>query len=458
MDRLFEGVAFLSALVRRKIDDTFPEIVHELIRLIWPHYLNPIPSFTMMALKPAPTISAPAVVPAGTFIDSEPVNGTACRFRTCFDVTLHPLRITGAGYHDVPGGRPCVRIDFRLDNLSLRDWQVDRLRLYLNGDYHRTSGFYLTLLDRLERIVLQTPDGGRTVLGPEHCTAGAFSGKESLIPSPTQSFPGHRLIQEYFLLPEKFLFLDIDGWEQWKSRGDHGVFSLVFELTGAQAMVADVSPEDIQLFVTPAANLFPMDANPITLDQARYGYAVRPASTAQGHYQVVSVEQVTGYRHADGRQCIYQPLDGFASRSENPVYSDTRKRSAVADRIDYYLSVTHGGENLPPDGETLSVELLCSNGRLPDALGIGDIHRHTHNAPEYAAFANITRPTADIPAAPGFQRCLETGLPAVAQLQRPGQRRQPQNPFSAFLSVATGARKQWAWPMRSGSKRFKALS
>ncbi|MGM0404259.1 MAG: type VI secretion system baseplate subunit TssF, partial [Thermodesulfobacteriota bacterium] len=44
VERLLEGVAFLTALLREKLDDEFPEIIHELVQLIWPHYLRPVPS------------------------------------------------------------------------------------------------------------------------------------------------------------------------------------------------------------------------------------------------------------------------------------------------------------------------------------------------------------------------------------------------------------------------------
>ena len=44
VDRLLEGVAFLTALLRQKLDDEFPEIIHKLVQLIWPHYLRPLPS------------------------------------------------------------------------------------------------------------------------------------------------------------------------------------------------------------------------------------------------------------------------------------------------------------------------------------------------------------------------------------------------------------------------------
>ncbi|MCW5205190.1 type VI secretion system baseplate subunit TssF, partial [Desulfobulbus sp. N2] len=54
VERLLEGVAFLTALVREKLDDDFPEIVHGLISLIWPHYLRPVPASSIVAFKPKP--------------------------------------------------------------------------------------------------------------------------------------------------------------------------------------------------------------------------------------------------------------------------------------------------------------------------------------------------------------------------------------------------------------------
>ena len=66
VDRLLEGVAFLTGLLREKLDDEFPEIIHELVQLIWPHYLRPLPSaspttarslFARAPRKPTTTIS-----------------------------------------------------------------------------------------------------------------------------------------------------------------------------------------------------------------------------------------------------------------------------------------------------------------------------------------------------------------------------------------------------------------
>ena len=56
VERLLEGVAFLTGLLRHKLDDEFPEIVHELIQLIWPHYLRPLPCATIVAFRPKPAL------------------------------------------------------------------------------------------------------------------------------------------------------------------------------------------------------------------------------------------------------------------------------------------------------------------------------------------------------------------------------------------------------------------
>src|ERR1700677_4092702 len=47
VERLLEGVAFLTARVRAKIDDEYPEITDALTGLIFPHYQRPVPSMSI---------------------------------------------------------------------------------------------------------------------------------------------------------------------------------------------------------------------------------------------------------------------------------------------------------------------------------------------------------------------------------------------------------------------------
>src|SRR5579872_2567383 len=47
VERLIESFAFLTARVRLKLEDEYPELTDALLGLIYPHYLAPIPSMSI---------------------------------------------------------------------------------------------------------------------------------------------------------------------------------------------------------------------------------------------------------------------------------------------------------------------------------------------------------------------------------------------------------------------------
>jgi type VI secretion system protein ImpG len=48
VERLIQAFAFLAARVHHKIDDEFPEITESLLNVLYPHYLAPIPSMSIV--------------------------------------------------------------------------------------------------------------------------------------------------------------------------------------------------------------------------------------------------------------------------------------------------------------------------------------------------------------------------------------------------------------------------
>ena len=48
VERLLESFAFLAARVHLKIDDEFPEITEALLSILYPHYIRPIPSTSIV--------------------------------------------------------------------------------------------------------------------------------------------------------------------------------------------------------------------------------------------------------------------------------------------------------------------------------------------------------------------------------------------------------------------------
>lgn len=76
VERLLEGTAFMTGMLREKLDDDFPEIIQGLMQLTFPHYLQSIPAATMMTFTPNPNLMQSFNIPSGSAIDSIPVRGS----------------------------------------------------------------------------------------------------------------------------------------------------------------------------------------------------------------------------------------------------------------------------------------------------------------------------------------------------------------------------------------------
>src|SRR5690242_20411931 len=82
--RLLEGAAFLAARVHHRLDDEFPELTDALLGVLYPHYLVPFPSAAIVQFQAAPDLVAPLHLDAGLAVETEPVRGEPCHFRTAW--------------------------------------------------------------------------------------------------------------------------------------------------------------------------------------------------------------------------------------------------------------------------------------------------------------------------------------------------------------------------------------
>ena len=56
VERLLEGVAFLTGKIRQKLDDELPEVIHSVAALLFPHYLRQIPATSVIEFTPLPNV------------------------------------------------------------------------------------------------------------------------------------------------------------------------------------------------------------------------------------------------------------------------------------------------------------------------------------------------------------------------------------------------------------------
>lgn len=390
VERLVEAVSFQMAMMRQKLDDDFPEIIQDLIRIIWPHYLRPVPAATTVAFTPSKALADSTVIPAGSLLSSARVDGTACMFSTCFDVEVHPLKIIDASFEQPAGKAPQVKMVMDLGAVKLSNWDVKSLRFFLSGDYAGASDLYLLLMKNLRGIKINPLDGGKDITLPGSCLqSAAFADNTALIPYPPHAFPGYRNIQEYFFMPEKFLYVDLSGWEKWRTRGTGSRFELCFEFDSLPVRPPKIDKDYFVLYATPAINIFEYTARPITLDHKTPWYLLQPDSANPDNYQVFSVENVRGRSPGDSGERIYKPFEQFRQETDAaPVYHAINRQSLNRHAADVYFSVSYKQGGIPED-ETISVALKCTNGHLPERLRVGDICINRGMVPQSVSFRNI---------------------------------------------------------------------
>ena len=388
VERLLEGVAFLTGLLRQRIDDEFPEFVQELAQIVFPHYLRPVPCMTMLVFEPRGRMGGATSIPAGTEIASVPVDGVQTRFRTTTPVTVEPLHLQGVEWEGSGGQERTLRLDFAFDDMLPDAWTGDRIRLFLGDSYGDAVRWFHLLTREVRALSVFAAEGGESLLlGPNAFELAGFAPDNYVVPYPDHAYPGFRLLQEYFALPEKYLFLDLVGLSRWKARGS-GRFSVRVRFNRLPEWTPEVRASSFLLNVAPSINLFEQDAQPIRLDHRYPEYRVAPSARGQNTH-VYSVDQVLGYRQ-NGQEVEYAPFTWF--KQGQPGYSLRYRPSPLERDVDCYLSVPYqAGQKL--ETETLSLHLTCTHGTLPESLKIGDICEPSDRSPERFRFRNLRHVT-----------------------------------------------------------------
>ena len=463
VERLIEAFAFMAARVHRRIDDDFPLLTESLLNLIYPRYLRPIPSMTVVecGLDPAQgKTNAGVVVPRGTeLVSHSTLGGLPIRFKTAYDVSLWPLQVTEAEWRQPnrlerparsTSGQPVaaaarIRLQAPVD-LSLSSLGLQQLRFFLSGDPATVYPLYELLASRCMEIQLQDPhDPAHIVsLHPSNLCMAGFGKDEDVLPFDRRSVDGYRLLQEYFAFPEKFLFFDLTGLADAHFGREMDVVLLFapFERTERQQLLElGVTSRTFRLGCTPAINLFERTAEPILLSQTRAVYPVTPDSRHAEAVEVYAIDEVVATNPQLRMSIPLEPLVSFQhesrTASEGLYWSATRStgRSGEHHPTTMGISVVDLKSRMQqPEADVLSVRCTCTNFDLPTRLNIGAPSGDFEAVGAGAAktVTALVRPTPSVapPRADGqlwrlvsllslnYLSLGETGLPALQEILR----------------------------------------
>ena len=393
-ERLIEAFALISGRIHKKIDDDFPEITESLLNIIYPHYINPVPSMSIVRFDPVQqNIQEGGYrIDKGTALFSKPVQGTPCRFSTTQAVKIWPIAVVAAQIREpkkfVKGAVQVIEIDMQSYNklsLSKINWQS--LRFFLNGPHQHVFHLYELLFNHVCHIECEVKNSkgetALTVFDPNSIRPVGFVEEEGMLPYSKRSFPGYLLLFEYFCFPEKFLFFDFNGLNRLNSKeaGDRLTLRLFINRMGKPDLV--VNADTFQLNATPVANLFQRIAEPIRVEHRKTEYQVVPDIRRQNATEVYSVDRVTASLSGSaGGQKEYRPFYsmrhhlGEERTAEAQTFWHIQRRPSVkkGDRgTDIFLSFSD--LNLKPSDpaeDILTIRVTCTNRDLPSRLAFGD--------------------------------------------------------------------------------------
>ncbi len=404
VERLLEGFAFLTGKLREKVEDEFPELTHSIINMLWPNYLRPIPSLSILRFHPKNNFHTRQVISQSTQVDSKPVFGTACHFNTCRDVEIYPIECERVqAIHSKDTSKVILELSMLNPDELVKSIGLESLRFYLGGNTYSAQSLYLWLGHYLESIDVEF-DGGKVTVPKDVFSVVGFD-NDGLLPYPKNVYQGYRIFQEYLAFPEAFHFFDLKKIGQYIPRHVKGNFKICFNFSQTLPTSAQITNDSFILYATPIVNLFQHDADPIDLTGRQTEYRVKPSSRYPSHYEIFSVNHVEGWQDtSDGRvrgqRRVYTPFESFKheielSRNRLALYYRVRVKDSIRkDGFDHYISFVRGDETTSyAKDEAVTLELTCTNRQLPAELGVGDVCVSTDTSPPFADFGNITIPT-----------------------------------------------------------------
>jgi type VI secretion system protein ImpG len=425
VERLLEGFAFLTGAIRQKLDDEYPELTQGLFRMLMPNYLQPVPAMSILELIPRSTIRERTPINRKAQVASADKGHGQFLFRTCYPVDLYPLSLIDAKLGQ-NGERLRLSLDFRTLPLAEHDkLDIKSLRIFLhsnNPQLNRT--LYYWLCQCVGAIAIGYEESGRwqeANLKNSKILPVGFDEDEAVLPYPKNAFFGYRILQEYFVFPEKFLFVDVKDVGMIPS----GVvnFSLLLDMDIPISEKVNVTKENFRLYCTPVINVFSCFGQPIRLDGKKKEHLVRPLLDNESRYQVYSIQSVKSTRG----DLEYKPYaTKFTGESSSGLVNDPTYQVHLRLRnghVDNYIRFTleHNTDDphieklgKPNKGESaqdrvVSLELLCMNHHLSNQIELGDIHEPTDDSPHNLAdFRNITPVTRSL--APPLEKDLDWRL------------------------------------------------
>jgi len=386
--RLIQSFGVLASNLTLMLDEASSQSIRALFDILYPHYNRHIPSIAMISISLNQKHEACLSIPKGKLIEmeSEIENGTKSiyKFHICYDSYIVPLKIDSVSCESEQEAEESkifgtsLNIQFStLSKAPLTKIGLKKLRLLIKGLGNEHYLIYHYIMTNLVSIIIRCPTKHSNFVElNKHCIKKVgFEEHENVLPYPFNSFLGYRLITEFFIFPEKFLFFDL-ALEEIDLSQFHNSIEICFGFKDKQ-LEGIVSKDSFILNAIPIINLCEMESDPIQIDPFLFSYPVVIDKKNAENYEVYSIEDVKvgiNNQEISARKLFdlrYDEETGnkdFWYLTKNRYGLDSNKHRelqfiSIVDRQGHLLSRA----KLP---KYFYIKSLCSNGNLPNTFYI----------------------------------------------------------------------------------------
>ncbi len=390
--RIIESFAFLTARIQRRINDDLPEIADTILNLLYPHYQLPIPALSIIQLQANAEATEGYLIPESTQIENHLSYGTICQFSTCYDTLIYPIEITRIELVEnesttspfLPQTQNALIINVRClkPDVSFCTLNPKRIRFFINAATPYSFQFYeLLFKEKLGGFIIE--EGKNPIpFNADAISPVGFDENEGLFPYPEQSMLNYRLLTEFFIFPEKFLFFDLilnDDFYKTHAIGREITCVICFKKK-TPALRSIITKNSLLLHCTPLINLFDKVGEPILVDQTQSNYPIIPDARRLTEIEIYKIQSIL-LSDRSGTPYHCSPLYGFKEQNNQSVYWHSERKNRNLDasstepyrQEDVFVSFIDNHNHIN-NVAIAQPQLLCTNHQLPSKLPHGGNH------------------------------------------------------------------------------------
>lgn len=388
VERLIESVALLTAQLQQRMDEDLSEYNKNLLEMLLPQFIRPVPSVSMVNFVHNPDSSTPqqvVAVPRHSLLYARNTDGIECRFRTCYSTTVLPIALLSAELC-ADSYQTDWYLSLKMTSHASQLPKGERLRIHLSGQNRSGCLLYEVLLSQV--ILLEFCKNGQKVSYSQNdIKAVGFSQEECLFADEADINPVHSTLLDYAVFPERFLFIDMPLPEEIFLNQDYEPVIVNIKFTNhdivkkLSVLYPKGSIEDIKINCAPVAGLFQHTAEPVIPDNNSHEYILQPEIRNPECYEIYAVNHIELKRKTENAietRKLY-PLFGIRTRYDNTQpalhwqVTNKKVQHEQGETVCTFLSFSEtNGMILDSKTDIITASVTCMNKEMVSQITTGN--------------------------------------------------------------------------------------